>query len=114
MRITGKENNILILKELGNRLKEMRINAGITQAQMCKLSGLSHSTIQRIESGDNVKIETILNVMRTLSILENLEVVIPEQRMSPTMNLDQKKKRQRVSVKKQTKEETEWRWGEDK
>lgn len=113
MKITGNESNTYILKELGNRLKEIRVNAGITQEEMSERSGLSLSSVRRIENGDNVKIENILNIMRALSLIGNLEVVIPEQIMSPSMNLDVGKKRQRaVSKKKNT--NSEWKWGEDK
>lgn len=114
MKITGNESNFLILKELGSRIKDMRIKAGITRDDMCELSGLSISSIKRIENGENVKIETILNVMRVLSVLGNLEIIIPEQVMTPSMQLDEGKKRQRAYSAKVKEKAAEWKWGEDK
>lgn len=114
MRITGKESNTFILKELGTRLRDMRVNAGITQEGMCELTGLSHSSIRRIENGENVKIETILNLLRELSILGNIELLVPEQEMSPSQNYDYGKRKQRAYPSAVKEKDVAWKWGEDK
>ena len=40
--------------ELSKRIKELRINKGLTQLELSEKSGISHRTIQRIEN-DEVK-----------------------------------------------------------
>jgi putative transcriptional regulator len=36
--------------QLGNRLKEVRTNAGLTQAQLAELAGVSRKTINTVEN----------------------------------------------------------------
>ena len=83
MRITGNENNILVLKELGERIKDLRISENMTQNDLADRSGVSVKTICRIEKGDNLSIMNYLNVLRALGILENLQLIVPEKRVSP-------------------------------
>ena len=49
-----------------------------------------------------------------LSLLNNLDVVIPEQEVIPTIVIEQKVKRQRVRRKKENNEKTiDWKWGDE-
>lgn len=63
-------------------------------------SVVSASTMERIEKGENVKIENILNVLRALSLLANFDVLVPEQEIVPTIVIERRVKRQRVRHKK--------------
>ena len=67
MKIYGTESNDYILKEFGKRIQDTRISVTMTQRELAERAGVSLSTMERIENGDNVKIENILNVMRALS-----------------------------------------------
>ncbi|MGB3948545.1 MAG: helix-turn-helix transcriptional regulator [Bacteroidia bacterium] len=40
------------LKQFGNRIKDLRLESGLTQAQFAKQSGISIRTIQRTEAGE--------------------------------------------------------------
>lgn len=114
MRITGIENNQRIMVELGERLKDNRILMPLTQKEMAERAGVSLRTVERIENGENVKIENILNYLRALNIIQNLEVVIPEQKVMPTDIHDNGKKRSRAtSAKKQKESNNEWKWGDE-
>ena len=115
MKIHGTESNGYILKEIGKRIQDVRISMGITQKELAERSGVSASTMERIEKGENVKIENILNILRALSLLENFDVLVPEQEIVPTIVIERRIKRQRVRHKKQSgdKSETEWRWGDE-
>ncbi|MCD8106279.1 MAG: helix-turn-helix domain-containing protein [Lachnospiraceae bacterium] len=114
MRITGYENNQTILSEVGKRIKDTRIAMNYTQMDMSEHSGVALSTISRIERGESVNIENILNVLRTLDALANLELILPEQTVKPTDLADKKPKRQRVSKKRKEESSSQWVWGEDK
>lgn len=114
MKINGTENNHFILKELGRRIQDMRIASEVTQRKLAELAGVSYSTMQRIENGENIKIENILNVMRALSLLENLEILIPEQEILPTSIVDKAKRKQRVGRNGDTGiEKRDWKWGDE-
>ena len=90
-----------ILKEIGVRIKSRRISRGIKQLELAAESGIGVSTIAKIESGQSVSFLLLVSVMRTLGLLENLDLLVPEQRPSPMELLKmQEKKAKRVRVKK--------------
>ncbi len=54
---------------IGNKLLNIRKRAGLTQAEVAELSGLSDRTYADIERGSvNMRIETILRICRALQI----------------------------------------------
>lgn len=114
MRITGYESNEVLLKELGQRIKDARIAANYSQSEMAERSGVALSTLARIERGESVTTENVLNVLRALGVLSNLEVVLPEQTVKPTDIADGKAKRRRVSRERNRSVSPEWVWEEDK
>ena len=63
MKIYGTESNDYILKELGKRIQDIRISVTITQRELAERAGVSPSTMERIENGENVKIENIMSVI---------------------------------------------------
>ena len=113
MRITGNENNVLILKELGERIKDLRIAENMTQNDLADRSGVSVKTICRIEKGDNLSVMNYLNVLRALGILENLQLVVPEKRVSPGELHKRGKKRERVSAKQKRQVTRHFKWGDE-
>ena len=115
MRIYGMENNDTIMKELGQRLKDTRIAIPLTQQELADRAGISLRTVIRIEKGESVRIDYILSVLRAMDLLKNLEIVIPEQIISPVQLHDYGKKRKRAtSSRKKQKVENEWKWGDEK
>ena len=110
MKINGSENNTFILAEIGKRIKEIRVTHSMTQKEMAEKAGVSTKTVERIESGENVKIENLLNVLRILNFLQNINLLVPEQEF---LSVEEKeKKRQRVSKKKIVDNDVnEWKWG---
>ncbi|MBO4691813.1 MAG: helix-turn-helix domain-containing protein [Bacteroidales bacterium] len=72
-----------ILKKLGKRLKDYRISQRFKQQELAEESGVGISTIAKIEKGQSVSFSLLISVMRTLGLLENLELLVPEQRISP-------------------------------
>ena len=54
---------------IGNKLLNIRKKAGLTQAEVAELSGLSDRTYADIERGSvNMRIETILRICKALQI----------------------------------------------
>ena len=113
MRITGYENEIVILKELGDRIKEYRITLNITQSELAEKCGISTSTEKRIENGDDVKLSNVIRVMMGLGIAENLDILIPEGQPSFKAIFEKKPTRKRAR-QVNDKKGTTWVWGEDK
>ncbi len=76
-----------ILKRLGTRLKACRISRGMQQNELAVESGVGVSTVAKIEKGQAVSFSLLLSVMRTLGLLENLDLLVPEQKPSPIQML---------------------------
>ena len=72
-----------ILKKLGARLKAYRISRGVKQQELAMESGVGVSTIAKIESGKSVTFSLLISVIRTLGLLENIDLLVPEQKPSP-------------------------------
>lgn len=114
VKLYGTENNETIMKELGKRMQGVRISMNIKQSEMAEESGVSLRTICRMEQGESVSVESVLNVLRVLKVLPNLDLLIQEQTLMPTEIVDYGKKRQRVSSKKAKRETMNWTWGDEK
>ena len=90
-----------ILNKLGTRLKASRISSGLKQQELAAESGVGVSTIAKIENGQSVALSLLVSVMRTLGLLENLDLLVPEQKPSPMELLKmQGKQVKRVRTKK--------------
>lgn len=60
---------IFDFNSIGNKLLNIRKKAGLTQAEVAELSGLSDRTYADIERGSvNMRIETILRICKALQI----------------------------------------------
>lgn len=112
MKIAGDENNEFILRELGQRIKEIRIRRSMTQKELARNAGVSFSTVVRIENGEGVNIENLMKIMRILELLKNFNILIPEQLPTPEELFKDKPKRQRVSKTKGASRQ-EWKWGDE-
>ncbi len=89
-----------IAEELGERLKQARLNANLTQTEVADRSGISRKVIMNAEKG-KVQLESLVAIMVALNLSENLEVFLPIQEISPIQLARLKgKKRQRASGKK--------------
>ena len=113
MKIYGMENNTVLLKEIGLRIKAKRIAMNMTQADLALESGASLRTIAMVESGSNISLNHLISILRALRIAANLDLLIPETKTNPLEILDFGKERQRASRKRRSKTST-WKWGDEK
>ena len=91
-----------ILKKMGARVKAYRISRGLKQQELAVESGVGISTVAKIENGQSVAFSLLISVMRTLGLLENLDMLVPEQKPSPLELLKtQGKQIKRVRTKKE-------------
>lgn len=76
-------SNPAVLMRIGQRIKETRIRQHITQEELATASGVSPLTVANIEKGKSVSLLLFISVLRSLGLLENLEQLVPEIRVSP-------------------------------
>ncbi|HDZ08753.1 helix-turn-helix transcriptional regulator [Pseudohongiella sp.] len=114
-----------ILVELGRRLSRHRIDAKLTQQALAEMSGISKSTLERIEAGAPSQLPNLIRVLRVLDMLPTLDHAIPAPAPRPMALLrNQRKPPQRVrprqtpaSAPDQTdRSETgkPWVWGDER
>lgn len=90
-------SNPAILLKIGSRIRETRIRQDKTQAELALASGVTPLTVANIEKGKSVSTLILISVLRELGLLENLENLVPEAKISPLqLKKIQGKKRSRV------------------
>ena len=103
-----------ILRELGSRLKAIRIERMMTQEELAEQTNLARRTISNLESGKDISFATVIEVMRALGQLQNLDLLVPEQTVRPSQLLTQKKPRERATSKKYRPDtQSGWKWGDE-
>ena len=74
---------IFDLREMGNRLFEIRKRAGLTQAEVAELAGLSDRTYADIERGGvNMRVHTLMQICKSLGITPNDVLTAKNERIS--------------------------------
>jgi putative transcriptional regulator len=117
MRIEDQNSDDAVLKEVGARLSRTRLERNVSQAQLADEAGLSKTTIERLEAGRSVKLESFVRILRALDQLELLNQLLPEPLPSPIQRVRlQGKRRQRATGKRgrrRPEEQMPWRWGDE-
>ncbi len=71
-------NNNDILKDLGKELRKYRIQREMSQEELSRHSGVAVHTISNIERGKDFSVYNLLSILRSLQLIENLNLLIPE------------------------------------
>ncbi|MDE0074765.1 MAG: helix-turn-helix transcriptional regulator [Gammaproteobacteria bacterium] len=72
-----------VLRELGARLKTLRLQQNLRVQDLAADSGVSPRTIDRLEAGHSVGTENLIRVMRGLGRLQSFEAFVPVPEVSP-------------------------------
>lgn len=91
-----------ITNRISAKLKELRLKQNITRQDMAVSSGLSLSSIVRMEDGDIKSFDSFIRILRTLGKIDVLLPLIEEEQISPNeyfkmVQGNTKKKRKRAS-----------------
>lgn len=114
MQITNQTAEDLTLTELGTRLRQSRLNQGISQAELAAQAGVSELTISKMESGSLGQAKNFLRVLRALGLLDNIDAAVPRAVSSPIAESDRGgRPRKRARRGGSRKDIDEWTWAED-
>ena len=105
-----------VLKTLGKRFAQRRLDRNFTQAQLAEHAGVARGVVQRLELGQAVTTITLVRVMRTLNALDELDGAIPELGPSPLQVLKRDRgQRKRASGHQMgpRPRDGEFKWGRD-
>ncbi|HEY7772701.1 MAG TPA: helix-turn-helix transcriptional regulator [Marinagarivorans sp.] len=84
-------------EELGERLRQARLNRNLTQSEVAGLAGVARKTVLNAEKG-KAQLETFIAILIALDLTVQLDVFLPAQQVSPVQLAKlQGKKRQRAS-----------------
>ena len=72
-----------LLKVIGQKVKQLRLGANMSQKALAERCGLSDFSISQIENGKNTSVLSLLMVLRALNALNMLYRFFEEEPMSP-------------------------------
>ena len=82
---------------LGEQVRSLRIAAGLDQAELASLAGLSLGTVKNLEQGKGSTLRSIIRAVRALGHEEWLDGLAPRVSVSPLdMLRNRREPRQRV------------------
>lgn len=83
MKITQIARTPAVLEEVGRRIERLRLRRNLSLAQLAEEAGVGTATLQRLESGSNPTLKTMVQVLRALNRLEDLDALVAEVEVSP-------------------------------
>jgi transcriptional regulator with XRE-family HTH domain len=86
-----------ILRMVGNRVRQERLNQNLTQERLARLAGMSRIVVHRLENGSGCSLENFLRILRSLGKLDQIELLLPEPGPSP-MDIARNRGRLRVEA----------------
>jgi transcriptional regulator with XRE-family HTH domain len=118
MIISGDLSDDAVMKELGRRIAQLRIDSNYTQDYLAERAGVGKRTLERLEKGMQVQTSNLVRVLRGLSRLDVLEGLLPADDIRP-MDLLRLKKNRRQRARTSSFYEIEnppaaWVWEDEK
>lgn len=116
MKIVETMTDEAVIRELGERLARVRLARNLTQAALAERAGVSKRTVERFEAGaDGIHLTGFLRLCRALHLLENIDLVIPEEKPGPMELLKLRgKQRQRATTPRASDTpHAPWSWGDE-
>lgn len=99
-----------IAEELGERLKQARLNADMTQIEVADQAGVSRKAVLNAEKGKG-QLEVFIAVLSALNLTGQLENLLPVQDISPIQLSKLKgRQRQRASGQRSNREQEAPEW----
>lgn len=106
----------LIQQNIGKKIKALRLQQNITQANLAEDAQVSLSSVKKIEKGQIGLFDNLIRILRVLGKLDSLQQLVEEEEMSPNeyyefVNTTKKKSRQRaksLKIKNNDNEDSEW------
>lgn len=108
-----------MLEELGRRVARVRIERDWSQQMLADKSGVSLSSISRLESGQSVTLQNFLQIVDALGLAGNLDQLIPPDEPGPMALLTgaSEKRRQRAPRRPTSASDNAakagWTWGDE-
>ena len=101
------------MRQIGSKLKELRIEKNMKQTELADASGVSVFTISYVENGKTTSLLTIVQLLRALEHLDYIDAFFQEEMISPIayaklLKNNKKKIRVKSSSTETNKDDPEW------
>lgn len=83
-------------RELGERLRRLRVNKDLDQAAVARKAGVSVRSLRGLENGTGSNLRTLMLVLKALDLLDGIDALAPVPTISPMAMLRRTPERQRV------------------
>lgn len=104
-----------IIRSISVRLKELRLKQNVSRQDLSASSGVSVSSIARMEDGEIKSFESFLRIIRTLGKMEVFMPLLQEEEISPNeyyrlthSTKTKQRKRASKSIHAKQQEDSEW------
>jgi transcriptional regulator with XRE-family HTH domain len=108
--VLNEKTAAALAEDIGERLKQARLNRDLTQSEVASLAGVARKTVLNAEKG-KAQLDIFIAIMMALDLTEHLDLFLPKQAISPLQLAKlQGKKRQRASGQRRehTGDKSEW------
>ncbi len=82
MNVIGMSDKAII-KEIGRRVRRKRLEGNFTQQETADLAGISRTTVSDLERGNPFEILTLIQILRVLNALNEIDSFLPDPGISP-------------------------------
>lgn len=89
-----------IISILAARIQERRLQLNLSQVDLAKETGLSKATVQKIENGNNLRLETLVRILRFFGELDKLDQILKPQNISLQELYKMRTKKPRLRARK--------------
>ncbi len=114
MKIDALLTDETILGELGKRVARNRLERNVSQAALAAEAGVSKTTLERLERGGGVQLESFIRILRALGLVDRLDIVVSEPLPSPIERIENRGRQRRRARERGEKKRpsTPWTWGD--
>ena len=104
-----------IKSALCGQVEKIRLARNQTQAQLAKEAGIAVLTLQKLEKGQGVTLDTFIRVLIALDLQANLAGLLPDPTIRPMERVNYRgKERQRARPGRTVRDKGSWSWGDEK
>jgi transcriptional regulator with XRE-family HTH domain len=110
MKINTYSTSMETKSELARRFKAYRISLNLTQLDVANKSGVSLGAVKSFERTGSISLDSLIKLLKALSLLENIDALIPDLGIDAVALYDLGHQRQRARKKKKA---TTMPWGDE-
>ena len=104
----------LIARDIGERIAAYRLSLNLRQEDVAETTGISRSTVARLEAGGGGTIDTLIRVLKALGVEDRIETLVPDARVRPMDARPHAARRKRARGAELDKGSAgKWTWGDE-